>query len=94
MIGLVHVRSFEIQPAPRISLEPFDLESQHLTRTPAPTYSAATPDVTSVGRYRKKTVENTPSDGFRVEFLENDFSKDHEILLAYRGQSAPQMFRK
>ena len=29
-----------------------------------------------------------------VEFLKNGLSKEHEILQAYRGRSAPQVLRK
>ena len=43
-----HVHSFDTKSAPRISIEPFDLESPIFTVTSVPTLSTATTDMTSL----------------------------------------------
>ena len=82
-IGLSHVRLFVRQKsAPRISREPFDLELSNVIRTSIPTYSTATPDMTSLTTsgcklLREKKLPKIRPPTAVVEFLENGLSKDN-----------------
>ena len=79
-------------------ISPIYLESPHFTRTSIPTHSAATRDMTSLtacgqnlsikNRRRKRRLRR-----LLVEFRENGLSEDHQILQAYREQTAPQSCR-
>ena len=67
-IGCDHVRSFDTESAPRISQEPFGLESSNFAGTSIPAYFTAAPDMTSLSTSAilivKKTVENPARNGF------------------------------
>ena len=56
VIGLGHVHLFDTQSAPRMSREPFDIESPNFTWTSVPTYSTATPDMTSLSTSGRKLL--------------------------------------
>ena len=76
-----HVRSFDTKTAPRISREPFDLESPNFTTTSTPAgkvYSHTGFDDIIYFRSEviaKKTVEHTDSDGFGRNFSRTVFKR-------------------
>ena len=84
VIRFDHVCSFDTKSAPRISPEPFDLQSPNFTWTSIPTLSVATPHcLLPVGSYSGKACRKYRLQRLRVEFHENGLSEDHEILHTY-----------
>ena len=92
---LMFVRSFDTKSAPRISRKPFNPETPHFKGTSIPTLSTATLDRTSLsasgrnlyGQNSRKIPHPTASGAISRE-------RFHEILRAYRGQTAAQTGQK
>ena len=91
VIGLYRPCSFARQISPRISREPFNVESLNFTQTSISTWSTATPDDVTIyfrSEVIAKKLSKIPLRRLWVEFIENSCSNDHGILPTYRGQPA------